>query len=56
MKEEANMQASRDNLILKISVALGIYYMAVIAYSIYAQMYYFGDTSNKTECNIIRQR
>jgi hypothetical protein len=46
MKEEANVQASRDNLILKISVALGIYYIAVIAYSIYAQMYYFADGSN----------
>ncbi len=40
------MQASRDNLILKISIALGIYYIVFAAYSIYAQMFYFADGGN----------
>ncbi len=37
------MQARRDDLILNISIALGIYYLFVTAYSISAQMYYFAD-------------
>ena len=40
------MQGRNDDLISKISIALGIYSLVITAYSIYSQTYYFADGGN----------